>query len=84
MLDMTKIHKIEKRVFNNMDKLCNYECEMLKDYGDILKPLELKNILGIGMNKVYWLLKRQEIANIRLGKNYIIPKVNLIKYLTKR
>ncbi len=66
---------------NYMDKL--YFEEIFKDYKDVVKPIELKEMLGVGINKTYKLLKNQEIYNKRIGNNYIIPKISVIEYLMK-
>lgn len=61
-----------------------YMEEMFKEYKDILTPVEVKEMLGIGMNKTYNLLKKEEIYNKRIGNNYIIPKISVIEYLMKK
>ncbi len=60
-----------------------YVEEMFKNYGDVIKPFELKRMLGFGTNKIYRLLKNQEIQNKKIGNNYIIPKICVIEYLLK-
>lgn len=67
---------------SDMDKNYYYE-EMFKNYEDVVKPLQLKEMLGFGINKIYKLLKNQEIHNKRIGNNYIIPKICVIEYLIK-
>mgnify|MGYP003235472674 FL=1 len=66
---------------SDIDKI--YYEEMFKDYRDVVKPVELKEMLGFGTNKTYKLLKNQEIYNKRIGNNYIIPKISVIEYLIK-
>ena len=56
---------------------------MFEDYKDVVKPVELKEMLGVGINKTYSLLKNQEIYNKKIGNNYIIPKLSVIEYLIK-
>ena len=53
------------------------------NYKDVVKPVELKEKLGVGINKTYSLLKNQEIYNKKIGNNYIIPKLSVIEYLIK-
>ena len=48
--------------------------ENLNDYPDVLTPKHLRDILHIGMNKVYELLRNGEIKSIRIGAKYRIPK----------
>ena len=56
---------------------------MLKNYKDILSVEDLCEILSIGKNTAYRLLKSGEIKAIRIGKVYKIPKECLINYLKK-
>ncbi len=56
--------------------------EMFKDYPDVLTPGDLQKILRIGRNSTYKLLNENQIETIKIGKKYIIPKVNVINYLT--
>jgi len=55
---------------------------MLEKYNDTLKVKELCEVLNIGENKAYELLKSKIIYSIRCGRKYIIPKVGVINYLT--
>lgn len=57
---------------------------MLKNYKDILSVEDLCEILSIGKNTAYRLLKSGEIKAIRIGKVYKIPKENLIKYIASK
>lgn len=56
--------------------------EMFKDYPDVLTPGDLQKILRIGKNSTYKLLNENRIETIKIGKKYIIPKINVINYLT--
>lgn len=55
---------------------------MFKDYPDVLTPGDLQEILRIGRNSTYKLLSENQIETIKIGKKYIIPKINVINYLT--
>ena len=57
---------------------------MLENYKDILSVEELCEILSIGKNTAYRLLKSGEINDIRIGKVYKRPKENLIKYIASK
>ena len=57
------------------------EFELLKNFDDVLTFKELQSVLKIGRNKCYELLQNEIIPSIRIGKNYRIPKINVIKYL---
>lgn len=51
------------------------------DYGDILDPKDLHDILGIGYNKTYDLLKSGAIKSFRIGRDIKIPKTCLKEYI---
>ena len=55
---------------------------MLNKYKDILTVKDLCEILGIGKNTAYRLLKNGEIKSIRIGNKNKIPKEYLLEYLT--
>ena len=54
---------------------------MLEGYPDILKVPEISQILRIGIQKVYKLLKNGEIKNRKIDNLYLISKEDLIKYI---
>lgn len=56
---------------------------VLNGYKDVINIKELCEILNIGKNTAYKLLKNNDIPNRRLGKKYIIPKFGVIEYLKK-
>lgn len=53
---------------------------MLNKYNDILTVEELCEVLRIGKNTAYKLLKSGEIKSIKIGKIYKIPKKSVRKY----
>jgi len=56
---------------------------MLEKYPDVLTPQEVMEILGIGKNLVYKLLKDGTIPAKRIGdKVYRITKKDLIQYIS--
>ena len=56
---------------------------MLNKYPDVLNVKQLCEVLGIGKNTAYKILKNREIKALRIGTVYKIPKREVIKYLTK-
>ena len=54
---------------------------LLEEYKDVINIKDLCEILNIGKNTSYNLLKNKDIPNRRLGKKYIIPKFGVIEYL---
>lgn len=53
----------------------------LKDYGDVLSVKDVQEILGIGRNAVYLMLKKGTLKSKRIGVKYIIPKRSVQAYL---
>jgi excisionase family DNA binding protein len=57
------------------------EKEILRDYGDILLPKDVQQILQVGRNTVYKLLEDGTIKSIKIGNSYRIPKLNLAEFM---
>ena len=55
--------------------------EIFAEYDEILSIEDVMEILHIGKNSVYSLLKSNEIRNIRVGKRYIVPKKSVINFI---
>ena len=54
---------------------------MFKNYPDVVSVSQMQQMLGVGRNTAYDLLKEQKIQSIRIGRVHKIPKINIIKYL---
>jgi excisionase family DNA binding protein len=54
---------------------------ILRDYPDILDINQLSMILSVSKKTVYGILKRGDIDSLKVGREYKIPKINLLKYL---
>ena len=54
---------------------------MFRDYPDLLNITQMKNMLGIGLTLAYRLLRENTIKSRKVGREYKIPKVNVIKYM---
>lgn len=54
---------------------------ILDSYADVLTVNDVMNILHIGRNKAYELLRSKTIPSIRIGKKYVIPKTMMIAFL---
>ena len=57
---------------------------MLSEYGDFVTIEEIQNILDIGRNKVYELLRTKQIKNFKIGKQYRITRDALVDYILKQ
>lgn len=53
----------------------------LTDFSDVLTAKDLYEILPIGRNAIYKLLKDNTIKHIRVGNKILIPKQYLIDFL---
>ena len=53
-------------------------------YPDVVSVEEIQQMLRIGKNAVYTLLKDGEIKSIKVGKRYIVPKKYVIRIAAKR
>lgn len=71
-------------LMNEPNKEKDFEI-MLTEYPDILKVEDLKKIFPkTGKNKIYNLLKEEKIHSKRIGRDYYVPKVSIIKYLMEK
>lgn len=61
----------------------NYQL-MFTLYPDVVNTNQLKDMLGIGITLAYRLVKQNIIKSIKVGREYKIPKANVIAYLTKQ
>ncbi len=58
------------------------ESPMFSEYPDVITVEQLMEMLHIGKNAAYSLLKSGEIRTIRIGRRYIIPKQSIITYIS--
>ncbi len=54
---------------------------ILSNYGDVLLPIEVQEILHIGRNAVYKCLADGTIKSIRISGKYRIPKLYLAEFM---
>lgn len=54
---------------------------MFKEYPDVLNIDEMSRLLGVSTKTGYKLLKEQRIGFLKIGREYRIPKINIIQYL---
>lgn len=68
-----------------IDEEIDYYNYLFKSYPDVVKINQLKRMLPkIGKNKLYKLLRDEKIYSKKIGRDYYIPKVSVIKYLTEK
>ena len=61
----------------------NYKI-MFTAYPDLLNITQLKEMLGIGITLAYRLVRSNTIKALKVGRQYKIPKKNVISYLTNQ
>lgn len=61
----------------------NYDL-MFTSYPDLVNIVQLKEMLGIGITLAYRLVKNKTIPALKIGREYKIPKRNVIAYLTNQ
>jgi excisionase family DNA binding protein len=61
----------------------NYEI-MFTSYPDLVDISQLKEMLGIGITLAYRLVRENTIKALKVGRQYKIPKANVISYLTNQ
>ena len=54
------------------------------DYPDVVSVEEIQQMLRIGKNAVYTLLKDGVIKSVKVGKRYIVPKKHVVEFLLKK
>ena len=61
----------------------NYEL-MFTEYPDLVDVVQLKEMLDIGIGLAYRLVREKTIPSLKVGREYKIPKRNVIAYLTNQ
>ena len=57
---------------------------MFATYKDVVNVEQLAEMLGIGITLAYRLVKQNTIKSIKIGRQYKIPKMNVIAYLVNQ
>lgn len=55
---------------------------MLENYGELITLDQLQEILSIGRNTAYELLRAKKIKALKIGKLWRIPKKSVENYIT--
>jgi hypothetical protein len=70
---------------NDKKELQIYYSNMFRKYPDVVKPKDMQEMLPkMGKNKIYDLLRRKKIYSKKIGRDYYIPKISIIKYLIEK
>ena len=54
---------------------------VFKEYPDILDVKQVSQLLGVSTKTVYRLLKAETLVSLKVGREFRVPKVNVMKYL---
>ena len=58
--------------------------DLFNTYPDVVSIDEIQQMLRIGKNAVYELLKTQKLKSIKVGKKYIVNKKYVIEFLLEQ
>lgn len=54
---------------------------VFKDFPDVVNIKQFQEMMGVSKKTAYGILKEGEIAFRKIGREYRIPKINIINYL---
>lgn len=55
--------------------------QMFAKYPDVVSITQLSQMLHISEKLAYRLIRENQIAHLKIGRTYKIPKINVIQYL---
>lgn len=64
-----------------MNLSLNEHNNVFKDYKDIVNVKDLQQMLRIGRNLAYKLIRENKIEHLKINNRIFIPKQNVIKFL---
>ena len=54
---------------------------IFREYPDVLDAKQVGTILGVSTKTVYRLLRDGSLISLKVGREYRVPKVNVMKYV---
>ena len=54
---------------------------MFKEYPDVLDVNQVSVLLGVSQKTVYRILREGKLSSLKVGREFRIPKVNVMKYI---
>lgn len=70
------------QIYKKGGNLMHEKQTIFAPYPDVVSIYQLKEMLGIGISLAYKLVKQNSIRSRRVGREYKIPKANVIEYIT--
>ncbi len=58
--------------------------DLFNTYPNVVSIDEIQQMLRIGKNAVYELLKTEKLKSIKVGKKYVVPKKFVIDFLLEQ
>ena len=64
-------------------ELCTQDIykNVFKEYPDVLDAKQVSTLLGVSTKVVYRLLRDGSIVSLKIGREFRVPKVNVMKYI---
>jgi excisionase family DNA binding protein len=64
-------------------ELCTQDIyrSVFKEYPDVLDVKQVSDALGVSTKVVYRLLRSGSIVSLKVGREFRVPKVNVMKYV---
>ena len=64
-------------------ELCTQDIykSVFKEYPDVLDAKQVGMLLGVSTKVVYRLLRDGSIVSLKIGREFRVPKVNVMKYV---
>ena len=54
---------------------------VFKEYPDVMDVKQVSSLLGVSTKTVYRLLREGTLDSLKIGREFRIPKVNVMKYM---
>ena len=54
---------------------------VFKEYPDVLDVKQVSTLLGVSTKTVYRLLRSGTLDSLKIGREFRVPKVNVMKYI---
>jgi len=54
---------------------------VFKEYPDVLDVKQVSKVLGVSTKTVYRLLREGTIDSLKIGREFRVPKVNVMRYV---
>lgn len=77
------VHKIQQTSEGFYMEKTDKAMLLFADYPDVVDVKQLSQMLNISTKTAYRLLEQKKINHFRIGRDYKIPKVYVVEYMTQ-